>query len=86
MNRCFPIFESMSNAVCETCEGKGVLECPKCEGKGKYYKHTYFIAKIVDNWETCLGCGGSGEVKCSECGGRGVPRKKGWLRRLLPFF
>ncbi len=72
----------MDDKECKTCQGTGTMTCLKCEGAGKYYKHVYFIAKIVDNWERCLECGGSGKVKCTTCKGRGK-KKKNWLRKLF---
>jgi hypothetical protein len=50
---------------CETCNGKGVKDCPYCEGFGTCQ------CENCDNEHECGKCDGDKTVDCPECRGVG---------------
>ncbi|GMN27081.1 hypothetical protein TIFTF001_047859 [Ficus carica] len=58
---------------CETCGGKGAIECPGCKGAGKNKKN----GNIFERWK-CFDCQGFGLKSCPNCGKGGLtPEQRG---------
>ncbi|GAB4844796.1 hypothetical protein Ancab_038183 [Ancistrocladus abbreviatus] len=58
---------------CQTCNGKGAIECPGCKGTGKNKKN----GNIFERWK-CFDCQGFGLKSCPECGQGGLtPEQRG---------
>ncbi|MED6167934.1 hypothetical protein PIB30_007247 [Stylosanthes scabra] len=58
---------------CETCRGKGAIECPGCKGTGKNKKN----GNIFERWK-CFDCQGFGLKSCPNCGKGGLtPEQRG---------
>ncbi|PON49705.1 Heat shock protein DnaJ, cysteine-rich domain containing protein [Parasponia andersonii] len=58
---------------CETCSGKGAIECPGCKGTGKNKKN----GNIFERWK-CFDCQGFGLRSCPNCGKGGLtPEQRG---------
>ncbi|KAL1324882.1 hypothetical protein HN51_035001 [Arachis hypogaea] len=58
---------------CETCSGKGAIECPGCKGTGKNKKN----GNIFERWK-CFDCQGFGLKSCPSCGKGGLtPEQRG---------
>jgi DnaJ-class molecular chaperone len=54
--------------TCQSCDGSGVVRCPKCKGTG-YTGHT--------DPEKCKVCGrGDGAIPCGVCNGKGMVEKE----------
>ncbi|XP_027355398.1 protein PHOTOSYSTEM I ASSEMBLY 2, chloroplastic isoform X1 [Abrus precatorius] len=58
---------------CQTCGGKGAIECPGCKGSGKNKKN----GNIFERWK-CFDCQGFGLKSCPSCGKGGLtPEQRG---------
>ncbi|GLU06733.1 hypothetical protein SLE2022_237330 [Rubroshorea leprosula] len=58
---------------CQTCGGKGAIECPGCKGTGKNKKN----GNIFERWK-CFDCQGFGLKSCPNCGKGGLtPEQRG---------
>ncbi|XVF73981.1 hypothetical protein PTKIN_Ptkin13bG0025100 [Pterospermum kingtungense] len=58
---------------CQTCGGKGAIECPGCKGTGKNKKN----GNIFERWK-CFDCQGFGMRSCPNCGQGGLtPEQRG---------
>eukprot|EP00262_Sarcandra_glabra_P021360 TRINITY_DN898_c0_g1_i1.p1 TRINITY_DN898_c0_g1~~TRINITY_DN898_c0_g1_i1.p1 ORF type:complete len:118 (+),score=14.36 TRINITY_DN898_c0_g1_i1:81-434(+) len=58
---------------CQTCRGKGAIECPGCKGTGKNKKN----GNIFERWK-CFDCQGFGMKSCPNCGKGGLtPEQRG---------
>ncbi|XP_062087210.1 uncharacterized protein LOC133794051 [Humulus lupulus] len=58
---------------CDTCSGKGAIECPGCKGTGKNKKN----GNIFERWK-CFDCQGFGLKSCPNCGKGGLtPEQRG---------
>ncbi|XP_018856432.1 protein PHOTOSYSTEM I ASSEMBLY 2, chloroplastic-like isoform X2 [Juglans regia] len=58
---------------CQTCRGKGAIECPGCKGTGKNKKN----GNIFERWK-CFDCQGFGLKSCPRCGQGGLtPEQRG---------
>ncbi|KAJ7949685.1 protein EMBRYO SAC DEVELOPMENT ARREST 3, chloroplastic-like isoform X2 [Quillaja saponaria] len=58
---------------CQTCEGKGAVECSGCKGTGKNKKN----GNIFERWK-CFDCQGFGLKSCPSCGQGGLtPEQRG---------
>ncbi|KAE8056142.1 hypothetical protein FH972_012936 [Carpinus fangiana] len=58
---------------CETCRGKGAIECPGCKGTGRNKKN----GNIFERWK-CFDCQGFGLKSCPSCGQGGLtPEQRG---------
>ncbi|KAF4350135.1 hypothetical protein F8388_001313 [Cannabis sativa] len=58
---------------CDTCSGKGAIECPGCKGTGKNKKN----GNIFERWK-CFDCQGFGLKSCPKCGKGGLtPEQRG---------
>ncbi|KAL5559364.1 hypothetical protein UlMin_035575 [Ulmus minor] len=58
---------------CETCRGKGAIECAGCKGTGKNKKN----GNIFERWK-CFDCQGFGLRSCPSCGEGGLtPEQRG---------
>ncbi|KAL4651115.1 hypothetical protein ACB092_01G136700 [Castanea dentata] len=58
---------------CETCGGKGALECSGCKGTGRNKKN----GNIFERWK-CFDCQGFGLKSCPSCGQGGLtPEQRG---------
>ncbi|KAK9929776.1 hypothetical protein M0R45_026859 [Rubus argutus] len=58
---------------CETCQGKGAIDCQGCKGTGRNKKN----GNIFERWK-CFDCQGFGMKGCPNCGKGGLtPEQRG---------
>ncbi|XP_023521952.1 protein PHOTOSYSTEM I ASSEMBLY 2, chloroplastic-like isoform X2 [Cucurbita pepo subsp. pepo] len=58
---------------CQTCGGKGAIDCPGCKGTGRNKKN----GNIFERWK-CFECQGFGLKSCPDCGKGGLtPEQRG---------
>ncbi|KAL9229064.1 hypothetical protein vseg_004580 [Gypsophila vaccaria] len=58
---------------CDTCRGRGGIDCPGCKGTGRNKKN----GNIFERWK-CFECQGFGLKSCPECGKGGLtPEQRG---------
>ncbi|KAK9758165.1 hypothetical protein RND81_01G211900 [Saponaria officinalis] len=58
---------------CDTCRGRGGIDCPGCKGTGKNKKN----GNIFERWK-CFECQGFGLKSCPDCGKGGLtPEQRG---------
>ncbi|MGE0711561.1 MAG: hypothetical protein AB7N76_29990 [Planctomycetota bacterium] len=69
-------------AICRTCEGSGVLECPAAANNTstrcrlgrrlRYTKTERVLGQDFSKWERCKACDGRGHLRCKDCDGLGL--------------
>ncbi|KAH9623595.1 hypothetical protein KSS87_019044 [Heliosperma pusillum] len=58
---------------CDTCRGRGAIDCPGCKGTGRNKKN----GNIFERWK-CFECQGFGLKSCPGCGKGGLtPEQRG---------
>ncbi|XP_074273335.1 uncharacterized protein LOC141596952 [Silene latifolia] len=68
----FPL-NSAFKKNCDTCRGRGAIDCPGCKGTGRNKKN----GNIFERWK-CFECQGFGLKSCPECGKGGLtPEQRG---------
>ncbi|XP_062026883.1 uncharacterized protein LOC133743111 [Rosa rugosa] len=65
---------------CETCEGKGAIDCQGCKGTGRNKKH----GNIFERWK-CFDCQGFGMKGCPSCGKGGLTPEQRSRRKIKEF-
>jgi|GEM_PF-3463235 len=69
--------------VCEVCDGKGTVTCPRCGGRGELKEKSVCPTCNGKGTVACQTCNGTGKLTCPLCGGQGRFRGAwGRLRRV----